>query len=86
MKCNVGDTVYFLEDNIIVKGHVIHISKKEKKWDDDFYDIDISESNYLTDLSDTIYNVLDKELFLSIDDLTNSLKIDLQNRIIRKSL
>lgn len=86
MKCNVGDTVYFLEDNIIVKGHVIHISKKEKKWDNDFYDIDISESNYLTELSNTIYNVLDKELFLSIDDLTNSLKIDLQNRIIRKSL
>lgn len=86
MKCNVGDTVYFLEDNIIVKGHVIHISKKEKKWDNDFYDIDISESNYLTELSNTIYNVLDKELFISIEDLINTLKIDLQNRIIRKSL
>jgi hypothetical protein len=86
LKCKVGDTVYLLEENIIVKGHVIHLSKKEKKWDEDFYDIDISESNYLTDLDNVIHNVLDKELFLNIEDLINSLKIDLQNRIIRKSL
>lgn len=86
MKCKVGDTVYFLEENIILKGYVTHVSRKEKKWDEDFYEINISESNYLTELSDTIDNVLDKELFLNIEDLINSLKIDLQNRIIRKSL
>ena len=86
MKHKIGNTVYFTNENLIFKGIITHISKKEKKWDDDYYDINVLQSNFLTGVGDTVYNLLEDELFTNIEDLINSLKIDLDNRVIRKSL
>lgn len=86
MKFKLGDTVYLVYENLILKGFIVNIDEKENEWSDNYYDINVSQSNYLTEISDVVHNLLEHELFTNIEDLFNSLKIDLDNRLIRKSL
>ena len=80
----IGDTIYLIHENLIFKGIIVSISEKENEWDEIYYDVDITESNNnLTELDNTIYNVLHEELFIDINDLLESLKTDLQKRLIK---
>lgn len=80
----IGDTIYLIHENLIFKGIIVNVSEKENKWDEVYYDVDISQSNNnLTELDDTIYNVLREELFIDINDLLESFKTDLEKRLIK---